>query len=92
MILNTKCCLFNIYYNEHLVWSDGCVAQFKSRQTWYHITRYLLHLSHKHYEQVYFNDYEYSSRVVVVVPSFLLFNGYTYQSKTKDSMHLPQGY
>lgn len=26
--------------NEHLVWSDGCAAQFKSRRTWYHVARY----------------------------------------------------
>jgi hypothetical protein len=28
-----------IYPNEHIVWSDGCVAQFKSKRTWYHVAR-----------------------------------------------------
>ena len=27
--------------NEHIVWSDGCAAQFKSRRTWYHVSRYV---------------------------------------------------
>ena len=26
--------------NEHIVWSDGCAAQFKSRRCWYHVSRY----------------------------------------------------
>lgn len=28
-----------LYCNEHLVWSDGRVAQFKSKRTWYHVAR-----------------------------------------------------
>ena len=27
--------------NEHIVWSDGCAAQFKSRRCWYHVSRYV---------------------------------------------------
>lgn len=27
--------------NEHLVWSDGCAGQFKSRRAWYHVARYV---------------------------------------------------
>ena len=26
--------------NEHIVWSDGCAAQFKSRRCWYHVSRW----------------------------------------------------
>ena len=26
--------------NEHIVWSDGCAAQFKSWRCWYHVARY----------------------------------------------------
>jgi hypothetical protein len=26
-----------IYPNEHIVWSDGSITQFKSRRTWFHI-------------------------------------------------------
>ncbi len=25
------------YFNEHFVWSDGCMVQFKSRLAWYHV-------------------------------------------------------
>jgi hypothetical protein len=25
------------YPNEHFVWSDGCMVQFKSRLAWYHV-------------------------------------------------------
>ena len=32
--------------NEHIVWSDGCAAQFKSRRCWYHVSRYLHPFSH----------------------------------------------
>jgi len=29
------------YYNEHLVWLDGCIAQFKSKHIWYHVAQYM---------------------------------------------------
>ena len=30
--------------NEHVVWSDGCAAQFKSRRCWYHVSKYFSYL------------------------------------------------
>jgi len=47
------------------------------------------HLSPKHFK-VYFYDYEYSTKVVMV-PSFFIFNCYKYQSKKKNFMHLWHG-
>jgi hypothetical protein len=28
-----------IHPNEHIVWSDGCATQFKSKSTWYHVAK-----------------------------------------------------
>jgi hypothetical protein len=28
-----------IHLDEHIVWSNECAAQFKSKQTWYHVAK-----------------------------------------------------
>ncbi len=58
-----------LYYNEHLVWLDGCAIQCKSRRTQYHVDRYAFQLSSlKFHAQFLF--FKHNSSIVVMTHAF----------------------
>ncbi len=85
-----------LYYNEHLVWSDECATQFKLKNIWYHIVRYMFA---KTFDllRIFCHDlnslnFVFAICIISLVIKFqIIICGCRYRLKTKGLVHLPHG-